>query len=581
MSSPSYVPHLAGVMGTIILRLSSNLAVDQSSSPPFAGFSLAFDNPPVLTSISGCGGAGSTSTFAAECVPDVTTLTIRGSGLMWYSSGWGAQLNIGNSSVSASVPHFTLLDDSTAILSLYGVYHSVLTPQHYATDTPLPLSLTSYGLANGQYTTWYTTNALSISFVALPPPSISSLSVGSCNQTGRNFQAYTGCLPGVSTLYMIGNYMYDLSVTLAGVPCLPTPLVGVSSAVVFTSTLPILPNLDPTVSYDLVAANDGGKITYSGLVQFTSQPTLASIDDCINRGSFGLAYLWGSYCPPATTITVRGSQFPLADSISLRFSPGGSTIVRIPAMLVDSQTLAGTLPPLDPATAALVYGQRGLLSAVFNTAGGTISSNSISLGLYQWSNPPNVTAVTSTSCNSVAPLQLTNCLGGATITVTGTNLAYGAIQSFMTMSPGVYYGTNYLQPDGTGYDSISNTSIVFTLEYFDQVTNTELLTDVPYTLLLNNIDGYQLRKLANAFNITLAYPPQSATSTTMHHNMLSTGATVGLTIAVVAVVLFVAVAIYRYRHSPCVKDRNDAGVFNTLQSPGRVHSDDIASMELH
>ena len=105
---------------------------------------------------------------------------------------------------------------------------------------------------------------------------------------------------------------YDAQVTVGGVPCIDTRHF-VSSARCF---LPAF-DYDPAVAYDVVVYNDAGSVTLPGVVQYTSAPTLVSIDPCIDRGAF--MTLNSVQCPPGTTLTLRGLRFPTDETATVRF----------------------------------------------------------------------------------------------------------------------------------------------------------------------------------------------------------------------------------------------------------------------
>jgi len=168
ITAGGYYPHITDAL--ISVSFVDYYSGDRLTSPPFAGFSYRFEGPPTLTSIGGCDGSGQST---QNCVPDSATIELTGSGLLWYQSAWSAQLTIGNKS-TVSGSSLRVVNDTYATLSLAWIYTSLLQPQHYA-GVLLPLNFTSLSVDRSgvvQYS--YTTNSLYISFVPLPPPSIST-----------------------------------------------------------------------------------------------------------------------------------------------------------------------------------------------------------------------------------------------------------------------------------------------------------------------------------------------------------------------------------------------------------------------
>ena len=168
VAAKSYFPHITGVL--VNVSFIDQSTVPSQTSPAFAGFSFRFEGPPTLTAIAGCEGSGQAT---LNCVPDATVLELMGSGLLWYSTAYDVRLRIGNeTSWTVVVGSLAVVNDSYATLSLTRIFSTVLKPQQYA-GVLLPLSLTSYGYnRTGALVYSYTTNAVHISFVPLPPPQI-------------------------------------------------------------------------------------------------------------------------------------------------------------------------------------------------------------------------------------------------------------------------------------------------------------------------------------------------------------------------------------------------------------------------
>ena len=313
-------------------------------------------------------------------------------------------------------------------------------------------------------------------------------------------------------------------------------------------------DFDPSVAYDVVVSNDGGNTTLPGVVQFTSAPTLSSIDPCIDRGGLQAQVYQGVQCPVGTTLTLRGARFPAADSVAVQFVVASSfgsptTISLLAPTLINSTTVTATLPALDSLTAAAVYGVQGTVQVFFMSASVTTTTNAFVNAIYIPMDAPNVTSVTSTMCDSVSPLQLTNCRSMAVITVAGSNLAQRSGLTLSTIAAGVWLGHNYLLPvyfyNTTWYDSVTNTSVVFTLDYFDADTNPQLQPNVVYTILILANSGVSL--VSNAFRLSLTYGAADSSGTSSS-NKLSSGAITGIVIAAVVVaVLLVLVVVWLAR----------------------------------
>ena len=171
VTASAYYPHITGVL--VNVSFIDRSAYPSPTSPAFAGFSYRFEGPPTLTSIAGCEGSGQAT---LNCIPDLTVLELTGSGLLWYSSGDGSALSIGNETNPAVGGRMRVVNDSYATLSLDRIYGTLLKPQHYA-GVWLPLTLRSSLFSpTGVLEYSYGTNPLHISFVPLPPPKITFMS---------------------------------------------------------------------------------------------------------------------------------------------------------------------------------------------------------------------------------------------------------------------------------------------------------------------------------------------------------------------------------------------------------------------
>jgi len=255
--------------------------------------------------------------------------------------------------------------------------------------------------------------------------------------------------------------------------------------------------------------------------------------------------------------------------------------------LINSSTITATLPPLEDDTAAATYGQYGDVQAVFTSSTDSTLTNPLGNTLYIAPDAPNITSITSTMCDTVSPLQLTNCRAMAAITVTGINLFTATDQSsgrlwLSTWQAGVMQGYNYLMPSiaSINLSHATNTSFVFSLKYFDVDTNVALLPDVVYILLIES-DNHS--KLSNAFRVSLTYGVTASASNGSSISGLSSGAVAGIVIAVVVVaVLLVLAVVWLVRwtgSSPSWTNKSgDSGVH---LSEAQHSSGDYQDVELH
>ena len=350
------------------------------------------------------------------------------------------------------------------------------------------------------------------------------------------------------SIFCVRSDQYDMQVSVGGLPCNLPANVYIGASYYFCD-LPDF-DFDPAVKYDLVAYNDAASRTISGLVQYTSAPTLLSVGTCLDQGDLNQLLALGVQCSAGSTLTLRGSHFPAAGTVSVEFysyiqGDNFSVILLTPTVL-NSSVITATLPVLDAATTAEVYGQWGFLHILFGSSGSSADSNTMFTNLYRSIRAPSVDSVSSTMCDSVSPLQLTNCRSMATITILGSNLAVTGQQRLSVSSAGVYQGQNYLQPqtqpNTIWYDSLTNTSLVFTLAYFDGDTNTNLQPDVTYTLVVvasSSLGSGYGPDVSNAFRLSLTYNAVGTATT----GRLASGAIAGIVLAAVVVTLLLAFVV--------------------------------------
>ena len=105
-----------------------------------------------------------------------------------------------------------------ATLSLAIIYYGLLLPEHYD-GVVLPLLFqANYRQPNGS-NVLVTTNTVSISFIPLPPPIFTVANSVSCDRVSSGLANYTGCVPGLSRIFICGHYLYNLSAMIGSVPC--------------------------------------------------------------------------------------------------------------------------------------------------------------------------------------------------------------------------------------------------------------------------------------------------------------------------------------------------------------------------
>jgi hypothetical protein len=593
---PAYSVGLTGVL----LNLTIVDMVSGNTSAPFPAFSFAPLPAPLLVSISGCDGSG-VGTY--NCAPDNDILTIQGSGLTWlqkstplitYPASKSSSSGIITSvSLNSGTYSFTLINDSHALLLLNQSYEYTVLPQHYnGTVLPLLFSSSSYNEATGRVSTVYT-NALNISFIPLPPPSIASFYVSQCAQySGAN---YTSCLPGVSYLFLTGHYLYLVQILVGGQLCSRL----VASATNWVCNLPVIDGYTPDFAYDtVVVPYDGANITLSCIVAFTSAPTVSSVIPCLYQGTMSVSN--NGLCQPGHVLTIKGSRFPLSDSsvqvTMSRFVSSSSYYTTLNvnctvAVVLDSGTIACTLPfILNSTIAQQFYGQYVQVQASFSTSISNVMYNSV----YNFADAPNVTAISGCQ-SSRSTLQISECLPEDVLQIEGTNLAGSDVL--------IYGITELLEADGSMYNdyqvcnvtSFSTTSITCVLPLWDE--ENPLLSEVDYYFIVTLIRNNSYMR-SNAFSVTFTIdgPPAMASSSSSSsggsppsddsgspHSGMSGGAIAGLVMGLLALtaVLVGAALLMARRRRAALGKHGDILSFSLHFDQDKVSSDLFNDVEMH
>ena len=531
------------------------------TAPFFPGFMFASQSLPVISSISGCTGSGLSTT---DCIPDGSVLTIQGTGMGWLES---MHLRIGLGQMDLDLTSLQTVNDTYATLSLTTLYYRLLLPEHY-NAVLLPLWFESRSLLPNGTAIVEATNTVSISFVPLPAPILRSARSYYCDAVSSGLANFTNRTPGLQ-IVLSGHYMYNLSATIGGVPCVN----GYSAADSYSFHPPVGAGLQPNVAYSLVASNGQGSIELSSFIAFTAKPTIAYIVSCTAQRSTAFSPIeYGdssSLCKPGTSITIKGSQCPLNDStleVDLRVTQASgipSFHLSCPnATAVDDSTVTCALPLVANATlAAIAY--RRYVSVQVGFSSSSVWTNSIVYQLYQDPLAPVISGLSASGCGSTttsisypgSPLQVSDCASNATLTLTGTyfDASYYIVSGVTT--PFLYQQ----QQAAAVVLSNSSTQIVLQLPDMNNVPS-PILTNTPYQYQLTMVNGATYFQ-TNIFLVTFAAPPPISPPSSSSSSGLSHGAIAGIVVAavVVAAVCSVLVVLLLRRASSSSSSSSSSG----------------------
>ena len=223
---------LTGFAASMMGRALSLYIYDQTSGnksqPLVGGASLTTFPSPTLSTISGCEGSGSST---LNCIPDVNVWTFTGSGLLLFNALDNYQLQIGTSSgwvYPDTAKGLVVVNDSYAWMRINTSSSAVLAPLHFTGQLfPFSFNLPYRSTLQNRIIPYVVPSQVSVSFGSMPPPSIRSIFSQSAffdNQPGCSpfsfstpftNAAFTSCLPGVSLLWITGDFLWADTITLS------------------------------------------------------------------------------------------------------------------------------------------------------------------------------------------------------------------------------------------------------------------------------------------------------------------------------------------------------------------------------
>ena len=395
-----------------------------ATSAPFPAFSISPFTQPDISGISGCPVEGADGKSTSLCLPDRDVLTVTGRGfLVWQAApllvAIGATTTGLYLTLGAPVGPYAnyvngILNDTTMVVTLVSAYRALLAAHDFGAP-PQSFSIQ-------ERVTGLSTSALQVQFDALPPPTYSSIipynffNVNPTCQWGPNRTSIVNCTAGGSGIQITGHYLYQLTVTIKGLPLTITPIAQ-QEVTLAALTTPI-GSYVPGQLYDLELSAAGGSITVPTFVSFSGAPaivTAACKDPTLPTDIGTLA------CQVGETITLNGPNLPpfstpFTVSIYSASSQQNVTCAN-PRYTSNTQLACEMMTPGIPSTTSwdtwYVQWVTGLTLVL--------------RGRYDaWDNPvaPRIISVSSTGCGGLdhaATVQLGTCNGGELLTFYGTN----------------------------------------------------------------------------------------------------------------------------------------------------------------
>ena len=520
--------------------------------------SFAVKPIPVLTSISGCQGSGS-STY--NCVPDSDVLIFQGSGLSIFSELYSYQLSIGNTSgIIYWNSGLQVISDTQMLLPLNTSYSFVLQPSSFSgLVQALAFNLQWWSRKSGQNYNYFT-NSLEISFAPLPSPLVTAITSSGtpCAQT-PGASIFTACIPQQSYLVFTGHYLYSANITLSiqgrGAYMCTAPPRGTTSTTTTTYCfLPLITEDVDRLAWNVEISTASGVLLYPGLVSFTSSTLITSLTPCNSYSQQGSNAIFFLNCAPGATLTIRGTRFPSDQSLSVTLI-SNTNAMWAPTNVscwspqyVDPTTLTCLVPLIDPALSSRFYGVTSNLLVSFPASG--VQSNVITRSyIVAFPNSPVLASVSGCAASN-GSLVVQGCRGGDVLTIQGMNL--NGSDTTITFSD-----LALLQWGCTILPGWSNTQLQCRLPFVSP-DNSPILEDVLYTVswlyypptngpltAANRAYAY-----GNPFQIAFTRQPASTTAPSSSAN--TTAILVGVLVPVLVITLLV-LAVLLYRRLRAVK----------------------------
>lgn len=283
-----------------------------STSASFTGVTIASVPPPVIDSVSGCPVNGADGLSVALCLPELSVLTLTGSGfLQWQFSPLSLVIGSVRTSLYLTLPRSSgpynyIQNDTVMTVVLDNAYRYLLAAHDFGAP-PQPLYIVE------RLSGWQS-RQMSIQFDVLPAPIVNSYlpnvfyslpGLPGC-VWGANRSSMVNCTAGYAGIQMSGHYLYDVVATIGGQPM--TTMLRAQQDVKLLSLVTPLYNFVPGVLYDLVLTAASGSITMPQYVSFAGKPTIVSAACRDPLLPIDIAYTIG--CQKGETVTMNGPYLP-------------------------------------------------------------------------------------------------------------------------------------------------------------------------------------------------------------------------------------------------------------------------------
>ena len=559
-----------------------------AATPPLPLFSLLPYPLPYIASVSGCQPPPTPSPLATlACYPNLNVLTLTGIGFAPIAS---FNLIAGNSSggfisqrqMSPPTWGLTIVNDSQMLLALNSTGWLYLAERDYD-GRPLSLCMS---WSSGHYI-----GPFNISFADIPAPQITNWDVTSAtrvaiNATARQFY-YVDARPGVSTLRVYGQSLYNLSMSIGGVQVMPYFQQGTTN---YNFVLPAVEPYTPQL-YDAVFSTASGQVRLPSAVAFTANASISGFLPCWDDGLFTYSWRYAVWhCQTNDTLTVLGSRLrsaPSLPTIVIRdlFS-GGTTRACADPVIVSDSVLTCTMPTPPDSWVG------GVLQAVGSWPDGAGLSTSSTIYAWDSDSAPRILSVAGCggqSSSLTSGLALSGCHQGDVLHLTGRGFAGGSwipVSATRVTRSAETTSTNFLCVNLT---VLSDSSLTCAIPYPDEWA--DMQEDQPYSLILYPEGaafsfGGPTFKGGNSNSISLTFgdrPPPPPTSDTASdgtdRSALVAGLTVGLVVLAAAVV---AVVVMRWRQSRREQGEGlgEAKWWDRLVDAGRLDGEPRRKIEL-
>ena len=343
------------------------------------------------------------------------------------------------------------------------------------------------------------------------------------------------------------------------VPCVLLPEARQTASRESNCYLPVIPDDVPGQAWDLTLATPTGSVVIPSVISYTSAPAISAAVQCRDVGD-GTPFSLN--CPPGSTLTLQGSNFPLDPLVSVAITTSlaptqWASALCGQATVVNSRTITCAVPSLNATLAPLLYGDQNSIRAFFPST--SQQTNPMLAQVMAYPDSPVITSVSGCQ-SSNGPLTLLGCSPGSVLTLSGANLAMTPLSSIsIEFDDPWYYFNEVCIPLSASNSSVQCQLPLITTDS-SSIEEGQLLT-FTYTAAVTTRSSYR----ANPFQLVFTW-----TSPTSSSSSSSSSNSAAIIAAVLVPVLVIAAAVLAWLYYRRVAAQKRGGLDGRSEGSGRL-----------